>query len=116
MVGVVGGQATDELQRVGVGGGVTAGLGQCQLVFGDGAALPDDAHQGALVFALDGEDDVGDHRAQQQLAVAGGGGRRVKDRAQVSAGVPAPGDLLLGQRLGAAGADRGESPLGVADV
>ena len=64
MIGVVGGQATDQLERVRVGSGVTAGLGQCQLVVGDGSALPHDAHQGALLFALNGDDDVGDHRPQ----------------------------------------------------
>ena len=62
MVGVVGGEATDQLQRVGVGGGVTARLGECQLVVGDRAALPHDAHQGAVVFALNGDHDVCDHR------------------------------------------------------
>jgi len=77
-------------------------------VVGDRTALPDDLHHGALLLALGGERDLGDHRAQQQLAVTVGGGGSVEHCPRVSASVSAPGDLFLGQRLRAAGTDRGE--------
>ena len=83
---------------------------------GDRAAVPDDSQVGALLLALDGEVDLADHRAQEELSVAVGGGGGVEDRAQVSSGVSAPGDLLVGERLGLACADGGERPLGLADV
>ena len=87
-------------------------------VRGDGSALPHDPQlRGVLLgFAVDGHDDVGEDRAQQLLAFAIAGGGRVEHLAQVRACVPAPRDLLVGQRVRASRGDVGKSVLGVADL
>ena len=87
-------------------------------VLGDGAALPHDPQLGGVLlgFAVDGHDDVGEDRAQQLLALAVAGGGRVEHLAQVRAGMPAPRDLLVGERVRALGGDLGHGALGAADV
>ena len=78
------------------------------------AAFPADAQlRGVLLGgAVDGDDDVGEDRAQQLLAVAVGGGGRVEHLAQVGAGAAAPGDLLLGERVRALGRHLGQVAFG----
>jgi hypothetical protein len=111
------GEAADERDRGLVGGArVAAGARQRHAVLGDRAALPDDAQIGLVVLAVDGDDDLGDDRAQQLLALAVAGGGRLEDLAQVGAGAPAPGDLLVGERRRAPRAGRRERLLGAADL
>jgi hypothetical protein len=69
----------------------------------------------AALGAVDGHDHVGEDRAQELLALAVAGGGRVEHFAQVSAGLPAPGDLLVVERVGALGCDLGHGALGAAD-
>src|SRR4051812_6368607 len=119
LVGVVLGQAAHERDRVLVGGAREAGgVRQADRVLGRGAALPDDPQPRdvRVALAVDGDDDLGEDGAQQLLALAVGGGGCVEYRAQVSAGVSAPGDLLAGERVGAAGGDRGERAFGAGGI
>lgn len=69
-----------------------------------------------MLLSLDGDDYLGDHRAKQELSVTIGGGRCVKHGLQVSAGVAAPRDLLVGEWFGATRAHGRESLLGLPGV
>ena len=69
---------------------------------------------GVALIAVDRDDDVAEHRAQQLLALAVGGGRRVDTLRQVARDLPAPRALLLGERLGPAALEHGT--FGSADV
>ncbi len=80
------------------------------------SALPDDPQPGLVALAVDADGDLADDRPQQLLALAVAGGGRVEHSAQVGAGSPAPGDLLVGERLGASCARRGEFLLGATDL
>jgi hypothetical protein len=81
-VGVVLGEAADERDRVLVGGArVASRARQPHAVVGDRAAVQDDPYGGPVVCAVDGDDDLGDDRAQQPLALAVAGGERVEHRA-----------------------------------
>ena len=97
---------------------MAAGARQGDSVLGDRVAFPHDLQLcGVLLcFAIDGHDDVGEDRAQQLLALAIGGGRRVEHFAQVSACLPAPGDLFVGERVGALGGDIDPGALGAPDL
>ena len=75
---MIDGEPPHERERVLIGAHVAAGAPDRDLVFGNGAAFPHDPQLGALPLALVDELDLGDHRADQQLAVAVAGRRRVE--------------------------------------
>ena len=52
---------------------------------------------------VDGDGDLGDHRADELLALGVGGGGRVEDGADVGAGPVQPGEFLAGERDRVAG-------------
>ena len=73
-VGLVLGQAADQVQRV-LGGSIAlelAGNSQRDAQFGPRAAFPLHLHVGAAFVVVDGDDHLADQRAQQLLAVAVG--------------------------------------------
>ena len=63
---------------------------------------------------VDGQGDLADHRADQLLALAVGGGRGVEDGADVGAGPVQPGQFLAGQPDRVPGAGGGQVGLGAA--
>ncbi len=78
--------------------------------------MPDNPQLRLTIGRVDGDDDLIDDRAQQLLAFADRGGRRVKHGADISAGPFDPGRLVSGQRDRAAGLLGGQLGLGSADL
>ena len=109
LIAGVRGELADQLDRV-LAGAVALGpaLDQRHGQLGPGAAFPDDLHLGTARLLVDRDDHLGDQRAQQLLAVAGG--RRV-GRPEAREVADQPGERLalsLGERFGAAGLELGE--------
>ena len=82
---------------------MAAYLGHRHGQLGDRPALPDDPQVSYPFFVVDGDHDLGDHGADQLLALGDGGRRCVKYRLDVGAGGGDPGEFLAGQRYRAAG-------------
>jgi len=82
---VVGSEPREQRDRVLVGADRWLVARQCDGELGDRAAFPADRDAGAVLFAVDVEDDFLDQAAQQLLAVAVGGRGRGPHAAEVAA-------------------------------
>ena len=85
VVGVVAGEAADELDR-GLGGpsGFAAAAGERHRELGAGAAFPADLDARTARIRVHGDDDLDDQRSQQFLALAWCGRRRVPQPRQLA--------------------------------
>jgi len=101
---VAGGEPANERDGVFIGGaGVLSGPGQRHGQVGVVAALPDDPKCGDIGRPVKGDDDFGDDRAQELLAVAVRRARRIEDLAHAGTGARHPRQFLFGQRRRAGG-------------
>ena len=119
LVVVVGGETAHQRDRV-LRGGAVVGLALAtqreRRKMCLEAAVPSDARIDRACVALDSHANLGDQRAQQQLAVPLAGAWRVEDRPQVCASVREPLKLRGRQRALAPRALGGELGLGALDL
>src|SRR3954451_23670371 len=108
----MGGEAPDQLDGV-LGQPPTLGAARVETngQLGAGAAFPADLDVGALVGRMRGDDHVADEGAQQFLAVAVGGCRRVPQPRQIARQSCERRLFVVGQWRGPCLLERGELPL-----